>query len=574
MLGTYRFSNLFAKFAAATALVTVVLAGLGFSFIAPAAAANTIYYVDCAAGNDANNGTSTTTPWRTMARANQQTYGAGDQILFKRGTTCSGVGFKPVGNGTVASPVTIADYGTGNLPILDGNGNHESAIQLYNKQNYVVRNLELTQHNQLPIIDTNRNLDDQTMVAIVDIRGLGPVNVVSCGEPCTARNITLDGLNIHGGQWNGIYISGGLYDLKSGPTYGYVDNVLIQNTQSWGNIKIGVDVTSTYTKAITYDTTNVTIRTSYLHDNGWDGIRMGPVDHGLIDSNECSYNGSLENARLGCWTWDSHDTVMQFNNSHHNTTPSNPKDGRDAGGFDCDLGSEDCVMQYNWSHDNLGEGFLLMTWPIGFGYARGESHNIHMRYNIGERDGKYLGSSVFFFGFTNPGIVYNNTIYYEPARAAGSTAYQAEGAAIDFSKWGKSGVPKAYIYNNIFINNGTVNPNAVSNLVRDESGCTCTFDNNLYYRVEGGVRMVWGGTTYTTFAAWQASGRDANGLNANPLFTGAFGGGPAAYHLSATSPAINRAQVVTVGLRGMGPRDYFGTTTPVGGVYDIGADEY
>jgi len=109
--------------------------------------------------------------------------------------------------------------------------------------------------------------------------------------------------------------------------------------------------------------------------------------------------------------------------------------------------------------------------------------------------------------------------------------------------------------------------------VRDESGCTCTFDRNLYYRVEGGVRFKWGSTVYTTLAAWQASGRDANGLNANPLFTGAFGGGPAAYHLQAGSPAINAAAAVTQGLRGMGTRDYFGASIPAGGAYDIGAAE-
>ena len=53
-------------------------------------AVNTIYYVNCATGNDSNNGLSPSTPWRTTTRANQQTYTAGDQILFARGTVCSG----------------------------------------------------------------------------------------------------------------------------------------------------------------------------------------------------------------------------------------------------------------------------------------------------------------------------------------------------------------------------------------------------------------------------------------------------------------------------------------------------
>jgi catechol 2,3-dioxygenase-like lactoylglutathione lyase family enzyme len=52
---------------------------------------------------------------------------------------------------------------------------------------------------------------------------------------------------------------------------------------------------------------------------------------------------------------------MQFNESHHNMTPENGSGARDGGGFDCDLGSEDCLITYNWSHDNQGEGFLLVV---------------------------------------------------------------------------------------------------------------------------------------------------------------------------------------------------------------------
>jgi hypothetical protein len=559
------------------ALIALLMVGLGIQNVAPVVAANTTYYVDCA-GNDANNGTSTSTPWRTMARASQQTYGAGDSILFKRGCTFSGTGFKPVGNGSVASPVTIADYGSGNLPTLDGVGTNEPALLLLNSQNYVVRNLDLTQHGQTPQqieVEHGKDFDqnsDEYMRAIVHILGLGAPGVINCGEACTVRNITLDSLVVHDGSWNGIYVSGGYYQLDTN-TFGYVDNVVVTNVESRNNHKSGVDMTSTYTKTIIYGTTNVKVLNSYLHDNGADGVVFGPVDHGLIDGVHCPFNGLLRNARLGCWSWDSHDVVIQFSESDHNKSPLNTSQARDAGGFDMDLGTEDGVVQYSWSHDNEGEGFLLMTWPIGYGYARGETHNAHMRYNIGERDAKKFGTSVFHFGFTNPALVYNNTIYYESARTAASTMYQAEGGAIGFSKWGKSGVPSSYIYNNIFVANGNVTPGSENNLVRDESGCTCTFDRNLYYRVEGGVRFKWGGTVYTTLAAWQASGRDANGLNANPLFTGAFGGGPAAYHLQSGSPAINAAAPVTVGLRGMGTRDYFGASIPAGGAYDIGAAE-
>jgi hypothetical protein len=44
--------------------------------------------------------------------------------------------------------------------------------------------------------------------------------------------------------------------------------------------------------------------------------------------------------------------------------------------------------------------------------------------------------------------------------------------------------------------------------------------------------------------------------------------------LQSNSLAINHARIVTEALRGMGTREYFGTTTPQGGAYDIGAAEH
>jgi hypothetical protein len=561
-------------------ILTGLLVVLMTVFAAPsnAQAVGTIYYVNCATGNDSNNGLSPSTAWRTTTRANQQAYTAGDQILFARGAVCSGAAFEPVGNGAVGNPVIVADYGTGNLPVIDGVGAHEPALFLFNVQNYTVRNLDLTQHGQTPQTikaDDGKDSDqfsDEYMRAIVHILGLGPVGVQACGEACTVRNIRLEDLKVHDGSWNGIYGGAGFYQLDTN-TFGYIDNLVVTRVESWNNHKSGLDVTSTYTKTITYGSTNIQVLDSYFHDNGADGAVIGPAKHVLIDGNEASFNGQLRDARLGLWTWDSQDTAIQFNNSHHNVTPDNTGQARDGGGFDCDLGSEDCMMQYNWSHDNEGEGFLILTWPIGFGYSRGVSHNIQMRYNISERDAKKLACPITIFGGVLPGVIYNNTIYYEPDRLAGSPMFQAEGGALCSSIWAKSGNPTVHVYNNIFINNGTVNRSAVSNFAWTDAKGTFFFNNNLWYRVEGGVRFRWSKTNITTWSGWQAKGFDTQGFNANPLISGALGSGPNAYLLQAGSPALNQARIVTEALRGMGTSDYFGTVTPQGGAYDIGAAE-
>src|SRR5207244_10127289 len=99
----------------------------------------------CNRGSDTNQGTSTSTAWKTIARANLNTYLPGDSILLKRGCVWSEPGFKAQGNGTAASPITLADYGNGAPPEINGVGDHEAAVLLENVQYWTVRNLDLTQ---------------------------------------------------------------------------------------------------------------------------------------------------------------------------------------------------------------------------------------------------------------------------------------------------------------------------------------------------------------------------------------------------------------------------------------------
>ena len=380
---------------------------LGFLVLAPLQGRAATYFIDNAAGRDTNTGLSPADAWQTIDRVNQQTFGPGDSILLKRGGAWHGSGFKAHGSGNPQAPVTLADYGDPALPLplIDGIGPHEPAILLQNVQNWVVRNLELTQHGQVPqALDSNNEKgkdadqsSDEYMRAVVHVLGLGSVNDSNCGEGCTVRNIRLDHLVVHDGSWNGIYASGGFYQLKTA-RFGVVDNLVVEGVESYNHHKAGIEITCTYYQTRIYATSNVWVLDSHLHDNGGDGAMVGPVSNALLDGNLCAHNGRIRNARVGCWTWDSEHTTIQFNESHHNMTPLADGKARDGAGFDLDLGTEDGLIQYNWSHDNEGEGYLFVSWPVGFGYSRGESHNALMRYNISERDGKKLAGGISVFG--------------------------------------------------------------------------------------------------------------------------------------------------------------------------------
>jgi hypothetical protein len=213
------------------------------------------YHVDSQSGNDGNSGLSPLSAWRTINRANQPVYAPGDSILLKRGGSWQGTGFKANGNGDAQSPIILADYGDPNLPrpIIDGVGTHEPAVLLQNVQNWIVRNLELTQHGQTPQnLDSNNEkgkdadqYSDEYMRAVVHVLGLGPPDDPDCGEPCTVRNIRLENLLVRDGSWNGIYASGGYYQLRTA-TYGFVDNLVIAGVESRNHHKAGVEVTCTY----------------------------------------------------------------------------------------------------------------------------------------------------------------------------------------------------------------------------------------------------------------------------------------------------------------------------------------
>ncbi len=78
------------------------------------------YYVS-PTGNDANAGTSTTAPWRTIDRVNQlgTSLNPGDQILFQRGGVFRGKLTIP-DNGISGNPMVVGAYGTGVDPVVAG----------------------------------------------------------------------------------------------------------------------------------------------------------------------------------------------------------------------------------------------------------------------------------------------------------------------------------------------------------------------------------------------------------------------------------------------------------------------
>lgn len=83
------------------------------------------FYVDNA-GSNSNDGLSSGAPWQTLAKVNSTSLYPGDQILLKRGGTWSEA-LTISGSGTSGAPVTIGNYSSGALPIINGGGSSGTA---------------------------------------------------------------------------------------------------------------------------------------------------------------------------------------------------------------------------------------------------------------------------------------------------------------------------------------------------------------------------------------------------------------------------------------------------------------
>jgi len=106
----------------ATAVPAVTLSGTGINQSGTNAnCSGTTYYVSNS-GNDSNSGVSASAPWKTVAKVIgfEPSLRQGDCVLFQQGgvwneqLTISNV------HGSQSYPITFGNYGSGNLPVLDG----------------------------------------------------------------------------------------------------------------------------------------------------------------------------------------------------------------------------------------------------------------------------------------------------------------------------------------------------------------------------------------------------------------------------------------------------------------------
>jgi len=87
-------------------------------WLQPAAEAAGRTFFVASSGNDANDGLSQTSPWRTLGQVSGAELEPGDTVLFKRGDTWRGQ--LVAQSGKEGAPITYGAYGKGGMPLLLG----------------------------------------------------------------------------------------------------------------------------------------------------------------------------------------------------------------------------------------------------------------------------------------------------------------------------------------------------------------------------------------------------------------------------------------------------------------------
>lgn len=91
-------------------------------FLLPNMAAAAVYFVDATSGNDANSGLSPESAWKTISKVNSIDFDDGDIVRLKRGEVWGQtLRLSATIDGDGVNGITVEDYGTGEMPFLNGN---------------------------------------------------------------------------------------------------------------------------------------------------------------------------------------------------------------------------------------------------------------------------------------------------------------------------------------------------------------------------------------------------------------------------------------------------------------------
>ena len=503
------------------------------------------YYVS-PSGNDINNGLTIATSWKTLDKVNSWQFHPGDQVLLEGSKAFTGsILLDSLDSGDEKHPISIRSYGIGKAVIQARDDNGFYAINC-----------------------SNIHLSDLVF------RGTGVGNNKGNGIHFYSNSISgsIKHIAVENCQSEGFHRYGILFSCAEGENIKGFAEVRITHCITKNNGEAGI---ASYGGQTSFHHHNFYIAYCKAFENkgiitqtenhSGNGIVMAGVEDLLIEYCEAYENGEWNRCDgggpVGIWVWLCKKAVIQFCESHHNHTGST----KDGGGFDIDGGSSDCIIQYNYSHDNEGAGILLAE----YGAILPFTNNI-VRFNISQNDGRknsYGGISIWgvdsVYKVRNS-FIYNNTVYLNAASRINGTP-----AAIKFDGPNLSGV---FIANNIFAVNGGALLVSSNNKLGKEKVFLLSNDYYAYHQQQ---QYEWGDLIYS-LKDWlnKAKGQEimndkVMALSVDPRLQAPGSGAVLSninllqkelkgYHLLPRSPLRNKAiDIRSLGNINPGPHDFF-----------------
>ena len=397
----------------------------------------TTYYLDASIGKTDGDGLTPANAFDSLEDINAKTFQPGDQILIKAGTQYTGT-LWPKGSGCEGYPIVIDMYGQGDKPLIDGNGAYfmpqvkdwqgpftgetgdqiGAAVYLYNQEYIEINNLEVK--NQGDNVNRDRSgirvegydygVIDHIYIRncyVHDVRGYNGQDDIYPVVPTNPDGSPTDGFtdedqtnpNTTNTFWGArtTHRTGGinfvtytarlpesknefnvpvqeLDETKQITTFNdiLIENNTVENCQANG-------ITTTNVKGtlddVAFRHTNVVIRGNDIHNVTRSGIIPIYTNGVLVEYNKVdTFQSTYEGYGCGIWCDRANGMVFQYNEV------CNGVNGNDGMAFNLDDMTRDGVIQYNYTHDNYGGGYML--------HVRQNSYNRNntIRFNLSVND--------------------------------------------------------------------------------------------------------------------------------------------------------------------------------------------
>ncbi|MCD9020673.1 right-handed parallel beta-helix repeat-containing protein [Cohnella silvisoli] len=384
--------------------LTAVLSVSTLFSASTAYASGTVYYVSSSSGSDSNNGTSPSTPWKTLANVGSKSYMPGDQILLKSGDSWNEQLSISNSSGTAANPILLSSYGSGNKPKINRNMQPlDKCIVFTNVGGWKVTNLDIGNAGVgITFFYDDSYGHDYIWVENVyfhDIYGIDQLHPPASGIFY---------------QYSSAIAIGGDVKTAGRADYTMIQNITITNCISNGGGallgSVGQVLVSPEPANVYWMKKNVVITNSVSNNNAIYGIVIAEVDGGYMDNCTFLFNGQQQitvgSAAIMIGNIKNY-TVKNSEFAYQQRQGTDP----DGDGIDFELRCYDVTFLNNYIHHNAAVGALFYG-NSGFVSNRVVLDGNRFQYN-NQNGGNPSGYEIYFYtpNGNDNGSIINNEYY-------------------------------------------------------------------------------------------------------------------------------------------------------------------